>query len=469
MDITISKSPKDRPRVYHLAGELVTMLKNRQPELEISKEDILCVKIAGLCHDLGHGPFSHMFDGHFLPAVSKKMKHEELSVKMFDHLLKRNDLNSVLEDNGLFEDDRNFIKELIMGPNQQNTEEPPKEQKAEPPKEESAATSEKRQREYNERHHGKRKFLFEIVSNKRNGIDVDKWDYFARDCRMVGINSNFDHTRCMNYAKVLETEDGGFQICFRDKEVRNLYEMFHTRNILQRIACQHRVGNIIDAMITEALFLARDVRLISDKDGKEVTISETVNDMDAYQKLTDNIFQDILWSRNPSLEASRKILEKIQLRDLYKCVGQTLRPIKQKLGGKDIKDGFLEILGKMKTGLTKKDIVTYSVNMDYGMGDKNPIDNVRFYGKKDPTKPKPIAKNEVSFIIPDTFAEQLIEFYCKKTDEESIEQATAAFKEWNEKNSLTDDKKNLEQSGSMAGETTNQATDNKLYLDLGYD
>jgi len=25
------------------------------------------------------------------------------------------------------------------------------------------------------------------VSNHRNGIDVDKFDYFARDCHMLGI------------------------------------------------------------------------------------------------------------------------------------------------------------------------------------------------------------------------------------------------------------------------------------------
>ena len=32
----------------------------------------------------------------------------------------------------------------------------------------------------------------QIVNNKENGIDVDKWDYFARDSHSLGIPSNFD-------------------------------------------------------------------------------------------------------------------------------------------------------------------------------------------------------------------------------------------------------------------------------------
>ena len=56
----------------------------------------------------------------------------------------------------------------------------------------------------------------QIVANKTSGVDVDKWDYFARDCQHLGISSNFDHKRFMAFVRVIEV-DNRRHICLRDK------------------------------------------------------------------------------------------------------------------------------------------------------------------------------------------------------------------------------------------------------------
>ncbi|KAJ2844023.1 hypothetical protein IWW36_005340, partial [Coemansia brasiliensis] len=124
-----------------LAGEVVEGLAQRQPELEISARDIRCVTLAGLCHDLGHGPFSHIFDNKFIPQAmpSSQWSHEMGSEMMLDHLIDDNHIDT------LDSSDISFIKQLIRG---------------------SAL------------HSGNEKmFLFDIVANKRNGVDVDRFDY----------------------------------------------------------------------------------------------------------------------------------------------------------------------------------------------------------------------------------------------------------------------------------------------------
>lgn len=78
--------------------------------------------------------------------------------------------------------------------------------------------------------------LKQIVANKRCEIDVDKWDYFARDCHMLGINNNFDHARCIKYARVLKVDDtGDLQIGFRDKVLIQLFILFKILNLKSEI------------------------------------------------------------------------------------------------------------------------------------------------------------------------------------------------------------------------------------------
>lgn len=126
--------------VCHLAGKYCEILQKAQPELNITENDIKCVRLAGLCHDMGHGPFSHLFDNMVIPALLPKenWSHEDASQDMLEYLVQENPQVDISQR------DLVFIKDLIYG---------------EP------------RSDYPQAH---KKYLFEIVANKRNSIDVDK-------------------------------------------------------------------------------------------------------------------------------------------------------------------------------------------------------------------------------------------------------------------------------------------------------
>eukprot|EP00105_Crassostrea_gigas_P027838 XP_011449309.1 PREDICTED: deoxynucleoside triphosphate triphosphohydrolase SAMHD1 [Crassostrea gigas] len=313
--------------VCYLAGQLASALKVRQPHLGISKEDILCVQIAGLCHDLGHGPFSRMFEDKFLPMVNREndqnVTPEILAVRMFEHLVNKNKMKEEFDKYNLTVTDIDFIKEQIAG--SPKTEEGEWSYKGRPKKKDFLYE------EWPYKGRPKKKdFLYEIVANKRNGVDVDKWDYLARDCHMLGIKSNFDHTRCMEYAKVLtvkvKEDKEQQQLCFRKKEARNLYDMFYNWDTLKRRAYQHDVGEIIETMIADAMWEANKIIKITGTDGKRFEISRTVTHMEAYEKLNDSIIDIILLSEKEGLEKSKEILERVQKRELFTCVGEINDP-----------------------------------------------------------------------------------------------------------------------------------------------
>lgn len=48
---------------------MIEKLRELQPSLGITDRDVRCVTVAGLCHDLGHGPFSHIWDNSFIPTA----------------------------------------------------------------------------------------------------------------------------------------------------------------------------------------------------------------------------------------------------------------------------------------------------------------------------------------------------------------------------------------------------------------
>uniref|UniRef100_A0A8C2IUS8 HD domain-containing protein n=1 Tax=Cyprinus carpio TaxID=7962 RepID=A0A8C2IUS8_CYPCA len=390
--------------VAYLAGCLVKILHDNQPELNITKHDFLCVQIAGLCHDLGDFIIAYIH--------SSYQQHEQMSILMFDDIVKslKAENEDMLKEHGLDDKDVTFIKELIEG----------------------ATTSEWTYKGRDE----DKSFLYEIVANKQNGIDVDKWDYFARDCHHLGIRNSFDHQRLLKFARVCEV-NGRNHICFRDKEADNVYDMFRTRYTLHRQAYQHKMGYIIDTMFAEALIRA-DRDLHEGKPEDMLKISEAIKTAEDYSKLTDEIFKQISSSTADNLKEARDILNKIVRRKLPKFVGEA-RLTENSMS--KLTETWKAAVHKYEpadptVSLSADDFSIYVVDLDHGMKDKNPIEKVYFYSKRKPNEASPIKDYQVPSFLPQRFNEELVRVYYKTTDgnkeelKKKVEEAEKCFQDW---------------------------------------
>lgn len=188
--------------VSHLSKEWINKLVDSSKGLEISEREKFLIEIAGLTHDLGHGPFSHVFDNLFIRKAvpNETWEHEEASIMMLRYMIEENNLD-------FDKQDIRFLENVIA-----------------PHKIPSYDSD--------------RTFLYQIVANYQNSIDVDKFDYIQRDSHNLGLRFSFDHERLMKFSKVI---DG--QISFHAKEAYNLYEIFHTRYSLHKQIYSHRVGS----------------------------------------------------------------------------------------------------------------------------------------------------------------------------------------------------------------------------------
>ncbi|KAF9457401.1 hypothetical protein BDZ94DRAFT_233579 [Collybia nuda] len=365
--------------VAYLARLMATHLQKNQPELEITDRDVECVEIAGLCHDLGHGPWSHVWDGLFIPqAKGSKWKHEDGSEMMFEYMIKDNDIS-------LSGKDKSFIKALIAGePSQCIADEKP--------------------------------FLFDIVANKRNGLDVDKFDYILRDSRGIGDPMSIALPRIIQSARVLDN-----QICYDIKDANQIYDICSMRFKLHKIVYNHKAAKAIEYMIIDGLLAAEPI----------LKIAERVFQPERYLHLTDNIMPQIEADPNPELAPARAIFERIRNRDLYKMVDYKVVdwPLIDFFKGFMTADRIVDEAKKIHdTGvdagaLTAHDVIVDFSVMHYGMKEKNPLDFVKFYSKRNPNQGYSASRGDYSNLMPTYHAELLVRIFTKAAEYVGIVQA----------------------------------------------
>jgi len=414
----------------YLCGKFITILKEKHPHL-ITDMDVLCIKIAGLCHDMGHGPFSHVFDGPYKKLIASKCKdeeksrkirewnHEEQSCKMFDHMIAENEMvRKVFEKKRIGEKEKQLVNDLIKG--KIDGEDPSK-------------SKDVRIKETDGKKHC---FLYEIVSNARNGIDCDKFDYLMRDSYNIGWKCNFDCMRYFNLAKIVEDEENNsLHIGVRNKEQFALYELFHLRYALHHQVYQHKTTKAIEAMICDALSSVDE----------EMEIFKSIQDPAAFTYLTDAIIDEITRAKpeeftKPSYDKkggkAKQVINRIHTRNLYQICGEGTifeNSKKPKQGAKkdvnEVEDLKKFILDENKSeNVTEQDFLVEEVRISYGKGNQDPVDSVIFFDKSE--KISKMGKEDISNILPKHFQDRKIRVYCKSVDEKKRKLIENTFNKW---------------------------------------
>lgn len=340
--------------VAHLSREIIKNISMNQPDLGIDSETIENVQIAGLCHDLGHGPFSHLFDYQVLKdSNSPNVVHEVRSCQLFEHLIRKNNIE--LSDNRI-----EIIKELIHPINKLELNIP--------------------------------NYIYQIVCNVTNNIDVDKFDYLKRDSYTLGLSYSFDYTRIIQQARIISN-----QICFPEKISNTMYQIFITRWRLHKEIYTHPIVRCIELMIVDCLKYAES----------HLKLVESIDNMDKFYKITDSILKIIELSTCPELEESRNLLDNIKKRNLYIFVGEIKLSDKCPIINQEIDlntedDEYINL----KNENTILDIVKIGYSSD-------PIENVKFYNISKPDQSFILNNKQNSNLIPNTFSDNIIRVYCK--------------------------------------------------------
>lgn len=293
--------------VAHLSLEFGRTIKIKAPS-RISEHQILLLCLAGLCHDLGHCAFSHLYDAHIIPMFNELNtesdgdsetdkttehinSHEEASYMILLDIWNKN--KEIQET--LTRSDIKTIGKMILG----SPDKVP-----DLLKEELVWTDEDREEAY----------LYEVVSNDRTGIDVDKFDYLKRDSHYTGIPCTFDPQRLMTFLKLKHVggRKGSTVVEYIQKSDELINAMWLSRDDLHRRAYQHRVVKCIDQMVMQMIKYCKDVLI----PGTDIPLRRAHHRLDSYMLLTD----DLIFTLAQSVPRAKSILDCIRERRLWETV-----------------------------------------------------------------------------------------------------------------------------------------------------
>ncbi len=293
--------------VMHVAGKWVEHLMRNayidgDPEMrKWIKKQVQKIRIAGMLHDIGTGPFSHSFEFYFLMELGRNdINHEKLGLKIIDEIFAPL-LLSGKWDLEFDEDDIQDIKAMIEG----------------------------------NIIHPEHQFLYQIVANKRS-IDVDKIDYLLRDAYYSGAveYGGIDADRLLLNSEIGEQE----QIVFSTRSYYTYQHFWLARAHMYRNLYLHRTSIAFD------IFFGILLKAI---EGKYGIINKIEADISYYRNLNDSTFIELY--RND--ETIGPIIDKLEKREIPKIVFEKELSVEYQFIAGQLRKNSAEILKELKNNL----------------------------------------------------------------------------------------------------------------------
>ncbi len=244
----------------YLAGKVGAVLESRE-EISFSQEKTCLLRLAALLHDVGHGPFSHMFEE--VMAERTQFTHEDMT----RNIILKSEIGDILDRFGM---PKKELSELAI------------------------AKSKERAR-----------YLNDVIGG---GLSVDIMDYLLRDSYFTGVEyGKVDVMRIINSFEVVQNKLAIRQAALFAFEALMIarYEMF-------RAVYFHRTVRAAELMLIKSMLLA----------DKELHLTDLT--LNRYLTMTDEVtlhrIRTMKTGSDPELRKAKLLADDYFRRKLLKCV-----------------------------------------------------------------------------------------------------------------------------------------------------
>ena len=252
--------------VMHIASQAGQALQEKGI---INSGDIEILRIAALLHDIGHGPFSHLFEE--VAQRKKKSSHEQLG----RDLILKTEIGDLISKSGF---NKKSITKLAFGDS-------------------------------------KLQFMNEIISGT---LSADIMDYLLRDGYFTGAeHAKIDHKRITQSLDVYQKK-----LALEKSALYSFESMMHSRYQMFKAVYFHKTVRSAEVMLLESIRLAYDELGLS-----SLILDDFILLSDEYvlSKLVS------LPTHTSELRRAKKIAQDYQNRELFKCVYERILTTKDQI------------------------------------------------------------------------------------------------------------------------------------------